>query len=148
MRPFRVVAKLGLGVLALVQASILLAGPESAAFGKWRVVGHLEPGIAAMSPEQAQTWLGTAAVYSRSAARFGRERCTTPAYVVSHLDVGTFMEQFRLRPTDIGIHSQPVTVITIQCNGPWVAPGAIIVVSGPDRILTLWDGVFFELQRK
>jgi hypothetical protein len=56
-----------------------------------------------------------------------------------------FWNGFRVAPSDIGINSAQVTVIEISCKGNWVVPGSTLIVKSSDRLLTSWDGVFFEL---
>ena len=42
-----------------------------------------------------------------------------------------------------------VSVTWVSCNGTFrTAPGGVLIWTGADRIVTPWDGVFFELVRE
>jgi uncharacterized membrane protein len=115
--------------------------------GNWHVVAHQAPGIAAMSPREAGTWVGRKARFSRSLARFGTDECSAPSYEARTLTPQEFAQEFRVPSTDLGLRA-PIQMIEVRCAGPWDGPGNRLLVKGPNELLTFWDGVFFELHRE
>lgn len=114
--------------------------------GNWRVIGHQAPGISAMDPDTASAWVGRTAEYTSTRAAFGAEECIEPTYAVTTLGVEGFAAEFNVSLDALGL-AAPVTIVTVGCRGAWTVPGNRLIVKGPDRLFTLWDGVFFELER-
>jgi uncharacterized membrane protein len=115
--------------------------------GKWRVTAHQAPGISAMNPDTAAVWVGRTAEYTSTRAVFGPDECTEPNYAITSLATSGFAAEFGVLPEALGL-AAPVTVVTVGCRGDWTVPGNRLIVKGPDRLFTLWDGVFFELERQ
>lgn len=115
--------------------------------GAWRVSGHRALGVSAMSPEEAAAWIGRTAEYSGERARFETEECATPEYVDGSLTAEQFAAEFGMAPTALDLEV-PVTTITVRCRGDWTVPGSRLIVRGADRMYTLWDGMFFVLERE
>ena len=76
-------------ILAGLYACGIVSGPSSLT-GDWSVVGYAAPGISALSPEEADAWLGTKAYFRGNEAAFGDERCGDPTYTLSVLTEGEF----------------------------------------------------------
>jgi hypothetical protein len=36
----------------------------------------------------------------------------------------------------------------VTCPAAWTNRGSVLIVKSPDGLLTMWDGAFFELQRR
>ena len=100
-----------------------------------------------MTPEAAADWVGKTAEYSRTRARFGTEECSEPTYAEATLAAPAFAAEFGVSVEALGLEA-PVTTITVGCRGEWTVPGSQLLVRGSDRMFTLWDGVFFELERE
>lgn len=116
--------------------------------GSWRVAAHQAPGVAALSGQEADTWVGRTAGYSRELARFGTQECSWPSYEMGSLaDDRAFAAEFGV-PSAAGSLSTPVRVVEVRCDGRWEGPGRRLLVKGPNQLLTVWDGVFFELRRE
>jgi hypothetical protein len=57
---------------------------------------------------------------------------------------------------DIGVTGDSVLVIEVQCPAQrragsdprWQVAGAFLIVKDRDHLLTVWEGVFFELTRQ
>ena len=67
--------------------------------GNWHVVAHHAPGIAAMSTQEADTWVGKKARFSRSLAQFGTDECSAPSYETKTLSGQAFAQEFRIPAT-------------------------------------------------
>ena len=114
--------------------------------GNWRVTGHQASGISAMDPDTAAAWVGRIAEYSSTRARFGAEECVEPTYAITTFGAEGFAAEFGVSPDTLGL-AAPVTIVTVGCRGEWTVPGNRLIVKNRDRLFTLWDGVFFELDR-
>jgi hypothetical protein len=122
--------------------------PLTDVFGAWKVVAHYEPGISAMTGTQADAWIGRAALYGLDSALFGDEKCAAATYSVRSIDGDQFYSDFRVKLSDISVGLSRVSIIEVMCAGSdWTAPGGLLVVKSKERMLTLWDGVFFELSK-
>jgi hypothetical protein len=117
--------------------------------GDWKVVKHYEPGISAMSKTEADSWVGKKAHYEETLAEFDAGRCVAPTYTVKMVDAEIFfIDEFRVRAASLGVTAKTVSVVEIACSGSsWASPGGLVVVKSKGRILTVWNGVFFELSR-
>jgi hypothetical protein len=136
---------------ASVPVLLSSAVPQSALSdiaGTWEVVGHVEPGISAMSKTEADSWLGKKARYENAIAEFGSERCTAPSYTKKLVDAKSyFLDEFRVQASQLGITTNEIAVVEVKCNdADWTAPGSLLF-RGQDHVLTVWDGVFFKLSR-
>ena len=98
-----------------------------------------------MSARETDTWVGRKARYSGSLAQFGKDECSAPQYETRSLILQAFAQEFRVPSTDLGLPA-PIQIVEIRCADPWDGPGNRLFVKGPNELLTLWDGVFFELQ--
>lgn len=114
--------------------------------GVWRVSGHKAPGISAMSSAEADAWVGEHATYETSKVMFHSARCDRPSFASRVVSARSFVEQFRIPPEDLGLSTSGVCITTIGCPEEWTAPGSLLLHS-PHALITLWDGVFFELER-
>lgn len=130
------------------------AEPEQAAFGTWRVTGSICPTDCAINPSEARAWRGRTATYQNSLARFADDSCQSPRYSTGHWPAegrygGASLAQ-------LGVSGDSALVIEIQCKTQhrvgsdprWQVPGAFLIVKDHDHLLTVWEGVFFELTRR
>jgi hypothetical protein len=122
-------------------------GPTSTIYGSWRVVSSRCPGVCAMSTAESARWRGKMARYSASVARFEADSCATPSYASRTLTDRDFIGGFRTSLKSIGITADSVEVIEIGCRGTWTVPGSFLIIKDRTHMLTVWDGVFFEMVR-
>jgi len=119
--------------------------------GTWTVVGHYMPGISAMTDEEAKAHDGQTVQLGASEALSNGERCAPPRYPARNVVTEDYLAtEFNLPPEAL----KPVekraelTVVEVACgDAPWTAFGSLLIALGPQRALTVWDGVFFELRR-
>lgn len=108
------------------------------------------PGISAMSEADAQAWKGRTVVLAAERAISGRDSCTTPAYQASTVPTDSLLDVgFRTTAATLGLAPGGTVDLTrVSCGGSdWNAAGNLLLHSGPNRAFTVWDGVFFELER-
>lgn len=119
--------------------------------GIWTVVGHHNPGISALTDEQARARYGETVRLTASTAISLGNRCNEPGYAARSVPAEAFLAgEFKLSPGSL----KPLTgrnqirVMEVSCGGaPWSALGARLIEIDRDRALAPWDGVFFELAR-
>ena len=80
--------------------------------------------------------------------RLRDERCEKPGYVEGAWTESDFLAGVRISKDQLGISADTVRTFTITCSAEkWIAPGSFLLLDGA-RLLTLWDGVFFEMRRE
>lgn len=122
-------------------------GPGSEVEGRWRVVARQAPGISAMTETESEAMVGREAEYGASAARVGTDTCQVASYRRETVSAADFEKAFRVTPGALGL-GDPVTLVRVHCGGAeWSNPGAMLIVAGPGRLWTVWDGVFFRMER-
>ena len=141
------------GLILLVSVLISTATPAqsvpSSVGGAWKVVRWSAPGISGMRDGVADSWVGRAARFEAKLVEFGPERCEAPSYGPKSVEAENyFIEGFRIYPKELGITAKVVSVVEISCRGKqWDAPGSLLIIKDNDHLVTVWDGVFFELTR-
>lgn len=121
------------------------------AFGEWRVVGHVVPGVSAMTSARAASWTGRSLEFGPRSARSPNGDCVAASFterVVSTdaLLSGQYGVPVETVPPLAALDE--VTVIDVLCDGAsWGAVGQTVLVLDERRAMTPWDGVFFELRR-
>jgi hypothetical protein len=124
-------------------------GAEELPLGAWRVKSFRFVGVSALSPREAGAWIGRLALYSHAMAGFPPDTCAgTPGYTSSVANVADVAHDYHVRPSDVGFPRALVELVEVRCGGGWSGPGARLYVLGPNRMVTVWDGVFFDLARE
>lgn len=139
-------------IVCLIGAALIVASCAARSRpvfqGDWRVIWFTAPGISALAPTEAARWIGTVATYDKRRAAFGAESCATPSYATRTMAPDEFAKEYRVRPADLGLQGDAVTLITVTCPSAWTNRGSLLIVKSADVMLTMWDGVFFELERR
>lgn len=127
-----------------------LSREYSALEGEWLVVDFHQPGISAMSDEQAEQWLGARLRISDDWFALGEHYCETVAPVGEVLPVNQILDDYRLQEGDLALfdgHDQ-VAHHRLDCDDQeWPGLGSVMLRVSASRALAPWDGVFFELER-
>jgi hypothetical protein len=126
------------------------AAPIGDVYGTWTVTGFRIPGISAMTAEEAGTWTGRTIELSPQSAATGAESCATPAYETITAPADSLLSiDYRIGPAALGLRpGGTIEVTRVSCSGSdWPSPGGLLLHTGADRAFTVWDGVFFELER-
>lgn len=121
--------------------------------GDWIVVSHKTPGVSAVSDSEAATWYGTEVHYGPDQATSGTRTCVQPQYRFHTSRVDSFLRiGYRIDPKELGYtgsEKSRIGVTQIQCGGtPWRAIGGFLIWIDDDHAYSIWDGAFFEMQRK
>ena len=122
----------------------------STAFGTWTVTGFRIPGISAMTSEEAAQWKGRTIELSPQSAATGAESCATPTYETVTAPADSLLSvDYRIGAAALGLPAGGTIEVTrVSCSGSdWPSPGGLLLHTGADRAFTVWDGIFFELER-
>jgi hypothetical protein len=119
--------------------------------GTWTVTGHHMPGIAAIGEDEAKARHGQTVELSATAAVSSNDRCDAPSYASRTVPADEYLAtEYKLEPGRLQplAGREELRLIEVSCDGaPWVGFGALLIEVNSDRVLTPWDGVFFELER-
>lgn len=139
-----------LGVLAMVAltATCRTAPTTDVPGGPWIVTSYHAPGVSAMQSSEAEDWIGVSGRFGQDSAIFGDYRCDDPTYEWGRYGEEDFLTGFRISKASLQIAADEVAAIEVLCKGaPWAAPGSFLILDD-DRLFTVWDGVFFELEQR
>lgn len=150
----------GIGRAAIVAATLLAAGcqlgprPVTADWaqprGEWQVVSHRDPGSAAMSPVDAQRYIGSIVSFGPGAVTSGADTCAKPSYIVHLVYAERYLyRQYGLHTSDLGLYRhQDVRVTEVFCEGrKWPGLGAHVIWVDHERGYAVRNGMWFELRR-
>ena len=117
-------------------------------FGTWRIVAfRFGDGVSAGARE-AKKLVGVKLRLGDTRAQSGGEVCESPTYKSKRMTEDEFNYDFRTSLNSIGILSNHVDVVNVECGGRnWIVPGATLIKAQDGQMLTIWDGVFFLLKR-
>ena len=148
------------GRAAIAIAALLVAGCQvgprpvkdgwAAPKGDWQVVSQVAPGIAAMSPVEAQRYVGHTISFGPGGVASGADRCAKPSYIVNLVYADRYLSrQYGLRPANLGLYPhQDVKVTEVFCEGrKWKGLGGHVVWADDERGYAVRDGIWFELRR-
>lgn len=115
--------------------------------GVWKVTDAKFPGISAMGMDDAKKWFGSEAVYNKQKVTFHDETCDNPKYSIETLTEDKFYSSYRATFHELGIEGKSVEILDVGCSSNWVAPGSTIIKANNKSAYTLWDGVFFKIDK-
>lgn len=130
---------------------IIGCNPTEPFIGQWVVSKIAGTGrIYAMSEAEMQAYIGKNAEYRRTLAVFDKESCKNPIYQRKNLSEADFVADFRIPFKNLGLKETSVTVFNIyeSPKNPWANPGSYLIIKNKKTLITVWDGVFFEMKRK
>lgn len=148
------------GRAAIAAATLLAAGcqlgPRPVADdwaqprGEWQIVSHRAPGSAAMSPVDAQRYVGSTVRFGPGAVTSGADTCAKPSFIVNLVYAERYLyRQYGLHTRDLGLYRhQDVRVTEVFCEGrKWPGLGGHVVWVDAERGYAVRDGMWFELRR-
>lgn len=124
------------------------SAPRTPYYGDWRVLSFSAPGISATSANEAAKWVGARATYAKDRAAFGPDECRAPTYTSRTLTAQDFVAAYRVRADALGLTDPTVTIVTVSCRSAWTNRGSLLIVKSATNLITTWDGVFYELERR
>ncbi|MBD3896293.1 hypothetical protein IEI94_10565 [Halomonas sp. ML-15] len=127
-----------------------LSRDYTALVGEWRVVDFHQPGVSAMSAEQADSWLGARLRISDDWLALGEHYCESLTHIGEVLPVNQVRNDFQLQEGDLEPLEgrEQVARHRLDCDdGDWATLGGTLLMLSDTRALAPWDGVLFELER-
>jgi heat shock protein HslJ/uncharacterized membrane protein len=119
--------------------------------GIWTVVAHHSPGVSALSNDAARAFYGETVRLTTAAAISSGNRCGEPRYAARQVPTASYLaNEFKLPPGSLKplAGRNQIQLLETSCGGAaWTALGAKLLEVDANRVLTPWDGVFFELAR-
>jgi hypothetical protein len=137
--------------LVLVVAPLLTAQiPARTIYGSWKIKRIIPTSNIQTSADDAKKYLGMEIVYSAEEFKFNGEAVEHPKYKTGRITADTFYEQYRAPLKELGVTRAAVATVEVQdAKGEAVLnPGAIVFVRSSNTIVTMWDGIYFEVVRE
>jgi hypothetical protein len=130
-------------------ALIVLAGCSSSAnepfFGRWKVASVSTPGVS--TGTGGANVVGTEVSYQSGRARFGSETCEGPTYTRRAMSRVTFSEAYRVAPEQLKLPGDPIALVDVLCTSGSLTAGSTFIQRSDSSLVTIWDGVYYELSR-
>ncbi|OLV17294.1 hypothetical protein [Deinococcus marmoris] len=141
-------ASLAIGFALVPSALAGGGGAPVSIFGTWEVTAYRFGDGISVGEDQAKANLGKMLTYSANRA-VSDESCDTPTYSLARTTDQAFLENYRTSLASIGIKGSAVETVTIRCAGnDWTEFGATVFRISDREALTLWDGVYYVLERQ
>jgi hypothetical protein len=118
--------------------------------GRWCTIRALDTSnVEALSKDQIVALKGTTISFSAEALTAAGHVLRKPHYERVRLTSAELVEKFMVAPKDLGVHGASVVEVDTRTQEGSLAgfPGDTVFLSGRDRIVWYWKGVFFEAER-
>jgi hypothetical protein len=124
--------------------------PARFIYGSWKVKRIIPTSNIQTSTEDAKKYLGMEIVYSADEFKFDSEVVKHPKYKTGRMAAETFYGQYRAQLKELGLTRGALTTVEVlDAKGePVLNPGAIVFVRNSNAIVTMWDGIYFEVIRE
>jgi hypothetical protein len=132
--------------LALLAAACS-SSPTEPFHGTWRVTAVATPGISALSPADAARQVGAEASFDARRARFGAQTCEGVSYTRRVLSAGIFAEAYGVTAQQLRLDTDQIAMVDILCASGSLDAGTSLILRPDGSMLTLWDGVFYEVRK-
>jgi hypothetical protein len=138
-------------LLALIVAPCLTAQiPARTIYGVWKIKRIIPTSNIQTSADAAKKYLGMEIVYSAEKFKFNGDAVEHPKYKTGKMTADTFYEEYRAQLKELGVTRGAVATVEVQeVKGEAVlSPGAIVFIRNSNTIVTMWDGIYFEVVRE
>jgi len=147
------VALVFLLVVSLTSVACSINENENSFYGKWQITRALEARyISALDEEQIEAIIGKELIYAPEMAQYDNSNiCNNPFYEVIEVDAKEFMSRSKVFLEELGIDGEKVLTIDIyeaDKKTPWYSVGSYLLVKSPNILITMVEGVYFEMQRQ
>mgnify|MGYP004073626887 CR=1 FL=1 len=115
--------------------------------GTWVITDANFASVSAMSHADAKKWFGKSYQYFTNIAKLDQQECRSPSYDSQSLDEQAFESQFNTSLAQAGINQKRFEAITVSCESGMSGPGQSIFKLNDSNAVTVWDGVFFKLEK-
>jgi hypothetical protein len=132
-------------ILALLPLSILAAEPPAAILGDWEIARVVPTTNTQVAPSPKA--VGSRFSYTAAAADLAGERVEAPQYDLRREASPDFAVRYRIPVSELGVNGEHVRIVEVTKSGkPVAALGATVFLVGRRRLVTVWDGVFYEMR--
>lgn len=139
---------------AALMAAMLLLGAVSCAVrepdavaGTWVITEAIVPGQSSLSAEEADAWLGQSFHYGTENLTLGRTSCASAHYEETKTSAAEFKQHYDTELKALNIYDDSIQSISVSCDGQSPMPGQTILLSASGHTYTVWDGVFFKMEK-
>jgi len=119
--------------------------------GEWRIVKIIPTNnVTCWDNDRAKALLNSTLRYAPGAMTWKGGEVSIPEALTRDLTADKFLEEYKVRFTELGIHAPSVTEIDLQHEDADITgattevPGDTILLAGPGRIVVSACGVFFS----
>lgn len=133
-------------LLLVILAGCGSSSPPEPFHGTWTVASVIAPGVPA-GPGRGLA-VGTEARFGPDDALVGAQACDEPTYTKRSLWAQTFTEAYRVTPQQLSIATEPVALVDVACASGHLEAGSTLILRSDGSMLTMWDGVFYELRKQ
>lgn len=121
-------------------------------FGTWVVSKKIATTpVYAMSEDKIKEYIGKELYLSEKKVSFDKENLVNPTFEETTLSDSDFASENKTSLKNIGINSPSIKKVDViqNANSNWTSFfGNSFYVKDANTLITLWDGVFFELNKK
>jgi coenzyme F420-reducing hydrogenase delta subunit len=133
-------------ILALLPFSLAAAEPPASIQGTWEITRIIPTTNVQTAPDPQAS--GKRFTYTAESAELAGVRVEEPEYTLTTVEAADFAVDYRAPLSELGITADRVRLVTIsRKSNPVAEMGATVVLAGRRRLVTVWDGVFYELRR-
>ena len=106
-----------------------------------------------VSEEQALSFRGRPVTFTLDYVAFGSDTCRHPEYRSAMLRADSVLAtDYGATPSHFGFVGGATAIVTrteVICGGqPWASPPGLVLDMPDGRVYLLWNGTFFQLERK
>lgn len=121
-------------------------------FGTWFVSKKIATTpVYAMSEDKIKSYIGKELYLTEKKVSFDKENLVNPTFEETALSDNDFNSENKVSLKTIGISSPSVKKVDViqNANSNWTSFfGNTFYIKDDNTLITLWDGIFFELNRK
>ncbi|QJR81369.1 hypothetical protein CA267_011565 [Alteromonas pelagimontana] len=115
--------------------------------GTWIITDAVFPGVSALSKEDAIKWFGQSYQYGSDNVVLDQIECGKASYQKMHMSDDVFLQQYRVPLQKLGIADDEVAAYKVSCDTDVPLPGQLVLMSSEKEAFTVWDGVFFKMEK-
>lgn len=136
-----------LGIVLMGAAASCAVKEPSVIQGTWVITDAITPGYSASQTGEAQSWLGQSLRYEQNALMLGQTSCRNPQYQENKTSAETFRQQYKVELKALDIYDDSVHAVNVSCDKQSSVPGQTVFLTASGDAFTVWDGVFYKMEK-
>lgn len=114
-------------------------------FGTWKITGCAgTTPVYALSEDEIAAYTGTTVSYTENGYGWNGGETWIPGYSIAQKTQESFQEEFGVALPELGVQAEKIVEVTADSRAVF---GNSFFVVGKDKLLILWEGVFFAAER-